>query len=72
MSNTLVAVCVPYPVEFVRQGRLKAENGIFWENGTVAIRTVTAEQAPVTCRVSPGVNSSRSEFSVRSFDGRFW
>jgi hypothetical protein len=72
MSNTLVAVCVPYPVEFVRQGRLKAENGIFWENGTVAIRTVTAEQAPVTRRVSPGVNSSRSEFSVRSFDGRFW
>jgi hypothetical protein len=72
LSDTLVDVSVPYLAEFVRQGRRKVENGIFWEKGTVAIRTVTAEQAPISCRVSPGVNSSRPEFSVRSFDGRFW
>jgi hypothetical protein len=72
MSDTLINVSVPYVVEFVRRKCRNVESGIFWEDGSVAIRTVTAEQAPVACRVRPGENSFTPEFSVRSFDGRFW
>lgn len=72
MSDTLVKVSVPYSVEFVRRKCRNVESGIFWENGTVAIRTVTAERAPVVCHVRPGENSFTPEFLVRSFDGRLW
>jgi hypothetical protein len=72
MSDTLINVSVPYVVEFVRQNRRTLESGIFWEDGKVAIRTVTAEQAPVACRVRPGENSFTPEYLVRSFDGRLW
>jgi hypothetical protein len=72
MSDTLIKVSVPYVVEFVRRKCRTVESGIFWEEGPVAVRTVTAEQAPVACRVRPGENSLTPEFSVRSFDGRLW
>jgi hypothetical protein len=72
MSDTLIRVSVPYVVEFIRRKCRNVESGIFWENGTVAIRTVAAEQAPVACRVRPGENSFTPEYLVRSFDGRLW
>jgi hypothetical protein len=72
MSDTVVNVSVPYVVEFIRRKCRTVESGIFWEDGTVAIRTVPAEQAPVACCVCPGENSSTPELSVRSFDGRLW
>ena len=72
MTYTLVNVSVPYVVEFIRRKRRKVESGIFWEEKAVAIRTITAEQAPVACRVHPGENSVMPEFFVRSFDGRLW
>lgn len=41
-------------------------------DGTVAIRTATAKQAPAVCHVRPGDSASTLEYSVRSFDGRFF
>jgi hypothetical protein len=72
MKQTLVKVSVPFLIEFIRRKCRKLESGIFWEDGTVAIQTVTAEQAPVVCRVRAGDSASTLEYSVRSFDGRFW
>src|ERR1700738_1089665 len=72
MTYALLNVSVPFVIEFVRRKCRKFESGIFWEDGTVAIRTVPAEQAPVACRVRPGENAFRPEFSVRSFEGRLW
>jgi len=72
MNHTLVKVSVPFLIEFVRRRCRKLESGIFWEDGTVAIRTVTAEQTPVACCVRPGENSFTPEFLVRAFDGRLW
>jgi hypothetical protein len=72
MKHTLVKASVPFLIEFVRRRCRKAECGIFWEDGTVAIRTVAAQQAPAACRVRPGENGVTPEFSVRSFEGRFW
>jgi hypothetical protein len=72
MSDTVINVSVPYVVEFIRRRCRTVESGIFWEDGTVAIRTVPAERAPVACCVCPGKNARTPEFSVRSFDGRLW
>src|SRR5258707_8726234 len=72
MNQPLVKVRVPFLIEFVRRKCSKVEDGIFWEDGTVAIRTVSAQEAPSVCRVRPGENGVPPEFLVRSFDGRLW
>jgi hypothetical protein len=72
MNHTLVNVSVPFLIEFVRRRCTKAEGEIFWEDGTIAIRTVTARQATAVCCVRPGENGVTPEFSVRSFDNRLW
>jgi hypothetical protein len=72
MDHTLVDVSVPFLIEFVMGRRRNAEGKIFWEDGTVAIQTVTAQQAPAVCRVHPAETSRMLEFSIRSFDSRLW
>jgi hypothetical protein len=72
MDHTLVNVSVPFFIEFTRRGRRNAEAGIFWEDGQVAISTVTVREAPTACGVVPGKNITRPVFSVRAFDNRLW
>jgi hypothetical protein len=72
MDHTLVDVSVPFFIEFVRRRCRNPESEIFWEDGTVAIQTVTAQQAPAVCRVHPAETSRMLEFSIRSFDSRLW
>src|ERR1700722_18250733 len=72
MDHTLVDVSVPFCIEFVMRRCRKPESKIFWEDGAVAIQSVTAQQAPDVCRVHPAEKSRMPEFSVRSFDSRLW
>jgi hypothetical protein len=50
----------------------KAEGAIFWDDGVVAIRTVTAAEAPIAYQIAPGDDGFGLEFDIRSFDGKLW
>ena len=72
MSDLLISVSVPYVLEYVRRRCSKVEGGVFWEDGTVVIRSLTAKEAPVAFRVRAEGRAFPAEYSVRSFDGRLW
>lgn len=38
----------------------------------VAIRTVTAAEAPIAYQIAPGDDGFGLEFDIRSFDGKLW
>jgi hypothetical protein len=72
MSDFLTNVTMPYVIEYVRRGRSKVESGVFWEDGTVVIQSITGQQAPAAFSVRTEGQAVPTEYPVRSFDGRLW
>lgn len=46
-------------------------NLIVWDEGPIAIRDVTRDEAPSACRVQPTASGSAA-YDIRTFDGTFW
>jgi hypothetical protein len=71
-TENVVRVSIPYVVEFIRRRCRRVEWATFWDDGVVAIRNVTAEEAPIAYQIARGDNGSGVEFGIRLFDAKFW
>ena len=72
MNDTIFNLAIPYTVEFIRYRCRKIEGLVVWEEGPVAIRTATDEEARVAYQIRNAAGSSGREYDVRSFNGKLW
>jgi hypothetical protein len=71
-ENAIIRVTIPYNVEFIRHRRRTPEGAILWDDGDVAIRTVTAAEAPIAYQITPGDDGFGPRYDIRSFNGKLW
>lgn len=74
MNDRILQLRIPYTISFIVKHCRKVATQSFWDAGAVAIRNVSAQQAPIAFIIQDadlpaGITSSHP---VREFDGGYW
>lgn len=73
MNDRILQLRIPYTVSFIVKRSHKVATQSFWDAGSVAIRNVSAQQAPIAFIIDADLPAGMtSSYPIREFDGGFW
>jgi hypothetical protein len=74
VNDRILQLRIPYTVSFIVKRCHKVATQSFWDAGSVAIRNVSAQQAPIAFIIHDAdlLAGMTSSYPIREFDGGFW